>query len=387
MRILFVNPYYKPYLGGIERIIERLSAELLLDDRVQAVGVLTTRAHFPDRIVEEWPSREVIDGVQVFRCSFKPATFRHVFHAAMAGYVSADVWRVLREFEPDVIHFTYSEWWSANLLTYLASRGTPHVLSTFFHELPVNWSTRPLFAVNRWLVRRIDAIHVLSEAEKGQVSRAYGARPDRFEIIPPGVEVPATLPDRPDSGVVTILAVGRLIGSKGQLRLVHIVRKLLEQSPELRVRLWLAGEDAGDGEEILQTVREARLDSVVELLGRVSDERLPELYRQADIFALPTRVESFGLVFVEAMAYGAPVVAYAVGPVPTILTEGAILVPPGDEDAFGEALRSLILDSARRRQLGIEGYGMVLERYSWKRMAQAFMDMYNGILCRAPATS
>src|SRR5947209_6806547 len=109
MRILFVNPYYKPYLGGIERIIERLSAELGKQARVAAVGVLTTRAFFPDRWMPDLPAHEVIDGVEVFRLTFKPAVIRPFFHARLAGYFSPDVPRVLRRFRPDVIHFTYSE--------------------------------------------------------------------------------------------------------------------------------------------------------------------------------------------------------------------------------------------------------------------------------------
>src|SRR5437764_14907571 len=98
MRILFVNPYYKPYFGGIERVIERLTAELRLSRGVEAIGILTTNVYFPDRIMQGLPAHEVIDGVEVFRCIFRPSSLPNIFHAALAGYFSAGVAGVIRGF-------------------------------------------------------------------------------------------------------------------------------------------------------------------------------------------------------------------------------------------------------------------------------------------------
>jgi hypothetical protein len=73
MRILFINPFYKPYLGSTEQVVERLSSEFMLDERVEAVGILASRANSPHRTSPELPAFESIDGVQVFRCPLKPA--------------------------------------------------------------------------------------------------------------------------------------------------------------------------------------------------------------------------------------------------------------------------------------------------------------------------
>jgi glycosyltransferase involved in cell wall biosynthesis len=380
VRILFVNPYYKPYLGGIERIIEQVGAELLAREEVEAVGVLTTRIHFPDRWMHGVPPRERIDGIDVFRCRFFPSRIPRVFHAALAGYISPQVASVVSSFEPDVIHFTYSEWWGANLSIYFSTLRLPHVMSTFFHDNPHIPTTLPLYTVNRWLVPRMHAVHVLTEMERRQVHEAYGVPLQRAVVIPPGVDLDPHMTARTREDATTILAVGRLNPDKGQLALVRMVAKLRQTSEAPPLRLWLVGENAGAEVEIKRFCQSHGLDGIVQIFGHVSDEELLELYREADIFALPTRVESFGLVFLEAMAHALPVVTYGVGPIPTILTHGAVVVPPGDEAGFCDSLADLILSPQRRRRLGHEGRDLVHGLYSWRSMADRLLRVYEQTL-------
>jgi glycosyltransferase involved in cell wall biosynthesis len=326
--------------------------------------------------MHDLPDHEVIDGLDVFRCTFRPAAIPRVFHAALAGYVSPEVPRVLLRFKPDVIHFTCGEWWGANLTTYLASLGSRHVLSTIYHNMPHTRGTAPLYTVNRRLAPRMDVVHALTEVERQQVHDAYSAPLDRTIVIPPGIEPVTRVPDRAGRSRVTVLAVGRLNAHKGQLRLVSMVQRLVQDCPDLPVRLWLAGDDDEDGAAIRRFVGEHGLENVVQLFGHCPDETLWELYQQADIFALPTGYESFGIVFVEAMAHGLPVVTYGVGPVPSVLTRGAIVVPPGDEQAFSDALLDLIRDPERRRRLGAEGRALTEASYTWQAVTERFHDVY-----------
>ena len=385
MRILYVNPYYKPYLGGIERIIEQLSGYMLRQPDVEAVGVLTTRAYFPDRILSDLPAHEVIDGVDVFRCTFKPSTLPRLFHAALAGYVSLDAPGVLRRFRPDVVHSTYSEWWAGNLEVFLCSRRSAHVQSMHYHELPLVKRTLPLFLANRWLAQRVDALQVQTEVEREQVRKAYRAPLSRTVIIPPGTDIPEAVPDRAaraNSRPITILAVGRVTEHKGQFDLVRMIDAILkapgsDSLPPLRVVL--AGEDAGAGARILDYVEQHGLRGVVRLEGRPGDTELAQLYSDADIFALPTRYESFGIVFIEAMSYGLPVITYGVGPVPSILTRGSVLVPLGDAAAFQAGLDRLIRDRDLRLRLGAEARELATG-YSWERTCAQYYQLYRRIL-------
>jgi glycosyltransferase involved in cell wall biosynthesis len=380
VRILFVNPYYKPYLGGIERIIEQVSHHLLDYPDVEAIGLLTTRAHFPDRMMSELPAREQLDGIEIYRCTLRPIWLPRIFHPAMAGYFGFDVFKALRAFQPDIIHFMYSEWWSANLAIYLATWRTPHVLFAAFHNWPVTKRTLPLYTVNRWLGQRLDAVQVMTEIERTQVHQAYRVPLDRTTLTPPGVDIPDTIPDRSTRERLTILAVGRLSEHKGQIPLVQIVQQIAQEYPQIPFRLVLAGGDGGMQEKITDFIHQHQLTDRVEILGYCTDNQLRQLYSEADIFALPTKTESFGIVFIEALAYGVPVVTYAVGPVPDVLTQGALLIALGDEQGFKEALVRLLQDQNLRQQFGTTGREMVRQKYSWQATTEKLHRLYTQLI-------
>ena len=379
MRILFVNPYWKPYLGGIERIVDRVAAGLLAHPAVEAVGMLTTRVNHPER--REWPdlpAEEVLDGVHVYRCTFRPSNLPRVIAADMAGYLSRDAVRAVRRFRPTVVHFTNVIWWPANLQIFALTPRRPHVVSTFYHPVPRSKGSVPVRAATRALTRWATAVHTLSRQEITDVRAAYGTPRERFVHIPPGVDLPPSPPDRSGRGAVTILSVGRLQPEKGQDRLVRALARLRDLVPGTDVRLVLAGPDSGLGPEIRSLAGELGVAQRVTLAGRVSDQDLADLYRAADIFALPSRYESFGLVFTEAMGHGLPVVADAVGPMRSIFDRGAILAEPLDDGALASALAELVADAGRRARLSLEARAFAEAQPSWSEVTGRFVEVYRG---------
>jgi len=117
------------------------------------------------------------------------------------------------------------------------------------------------------------------------------------------------------------------------------------------------------------------LKDSVALLGDVSREQLADEYVNADLFCLPSVQEGFGIVFLEAMAAGLPVVACRAAAIPEVVLDGVTgaLVPPRDPDALADALVGLARDSARARRLGDEGRRRVLA-FTPARVADGFLD-------------
>lgn len=163
------------------------------------------------------------------------------------------------------------------------------------------------------------------------------------------------------SDKIVILTVGRLHPRKGQL---HVLDALNELPPELtkRIEYWIVGRGSrGDYESRLRR-RAARSDVTTVFLGSIDDQDLEQIYRRADIFAMTSvnhrhSVEGFGLVYLEAAAFGLPVVGHSVGGVPEAVRHGetGLLVPPGDTPALAKAFSRLIADTALREKLGANG--------------------------------
>jgi glycosyltransferase involved in cell wall biosynthesis len=129
-------------------------------------------------------------------------------------------------------------------------------------------------------------------------------------------------------------------------------------------------------------VRRLGCEGVVRFLGFRND--LPDLMAASDLFVLPSVAEAFGLVLVEALYLGVPVVATRVGGIPEIIDHGAdgVLVPPADSVVLASALMELLSNDARRMRLAGVGRAKVLERFSFEAMVRAYEALYDKLGAR-----
>jgi glycosyltransferase involved in cell wall biosynthesis len=220
---------------------------------------------------------------------------------------------------------------------------------------------------------------------------ADGADPARLHVVPCGVELerfgtdgPRAGPWRP--GAVRLLSVGRLVERKG----VETVLQALSSLPE--AELVVAGGPpahllAGDP-NVLRLRAAAAAAGVlprVHLVGRVPHDQAAQLMRAADLVVTVPWYEPFGIVPLEAMACGTPVVASAVGGMLDSVVDGetGLLVPPRDPDALAAAVRRIVADPAARGRMGHAASQAVAARYSWDRVAEATESVYRDVV--APA--
>ncbi len=177
-----------------------------------------------------------------------------------------------------------------------------------------------------------------------------------------------------------MLFVGRLASNKGLEGLVTAFAPLSRRDPS--ARLVLVGEDGGMGSNVDARARSLGLSDRVLRLGHVADDAmLANAFREARMTVLPSDYEAFGLVLLESLAQGTPVVASAVGGIPEVVEDGkaGILVPPGDATALGAALDRLWSDPDLGRRLGAFGRSEVVPRYTWESAAQKIDRLYRSI--------
>ena len=380
MHILFVSPYFKPYIGGIERVLDELSRQLLQDKHVEKVSILTTFSNYPRGVYANLASEDVDAGRYVYRLSFYPRDIPLIYHSYNAGFFSHTLPSVLLKVSPDVVHFCKTEWYIPNVLTYLFTRHTSrHVFFSSYHPKNLRLKHWPMVWFNRFLLKRVNAIHVPSRFVACDLSSIFRVPMHRISVIPNGVRPPRCIAQElRTKEPVRILSVGRLEIRKGQIELLQMFAELPRHVQE-KTSLHLVGPDQGSRQQIFKLVQLHRLHNVV-LHGLVPDDELFRLYRETDIYALPSRLEAFGLSALEAMAHGLPVVAFRQGALPEFATKGAILVEPGNWSKFAEAIVLLVHDNQLRARLGQQAREHVEGNYEWGYMAQQVARLYREIM-------
>jgi phosphatidyl-myo-inositol alpha-mannosyltransferase len=231
----------------------------------------------------------------------------------------------------------------------------------------------------RSLMRHIHYRIAVSEAARRTVSQHF---PGEYDIVPNGLDVDAFRTPRPRPPAIAAgrrhaLYVGRLEPRKGVSHLIRAIGSV--QRVVTDVRLVVVG-DGPDREKLVDLARSAGAN--VLFTGRIDDGDLPAYYQACDVVCSPSLGgESFGIVLLEAMACGKPIVASRIAGYEALIggAECGPLVPPGDAAALADALVRLLRDEALRRTLGAQGLTMV-RPYDWPAIAQRLDRIYRGVV-------
>jgi phosphatidylinositol alpha-mannosyltransferase len=238
-----------------------------------------------------------------------------------------------------------------------------------------------LYAYSRFLIQpwwhRLDGRIAHTRAALKLIGKYF---PDRYRIIPSGVDYPffaAEVPPIPRyiDHKRNILFLGRLEKRKGLPYLLEAYALLKPEMPD--TRLIVVGGDGGLRAACETYVRQKKLEDVV-FAGYVPDEELPRYYKTADVYCAPnTGAESLGIVLLEAMAAGAPIVASDIEGFSDVLTDGqeGLLVPPRNGAALAAALKEMLTDGARREEMGKAG-AETARHYSWERQSSRVLSYY-----------
>ncbi|HTV53605.1 MAG TPA: glycosyltransferase family 4 protein, partial [Terriglobia bacterium] len=244
-------------------------------------------------------------------------------------------------------------------------------------------------AAETLVMERAGGIRACSQAIVNTIEESYGValRHDRLAIIPLGMEDRSHGADlRRADDFVDILFTGRFERRKGIDVLFEAIPALCLRHP--KVRFIMAGEEAlmPGGLSLRERFRESLAaapfrDRVV-LAGKVSDEELERYLARCDIYVAPSRYESFGLVFLEAMMFGKPAIGCRAGGMPEVIEDGVtgLLAEPGDAGSLIAALERLIVDRALRQHLGEAARRRYLARYTRDHLIDRTLEFYRRVL-------
>lgn len=312
------------------------------------------------------------------------------YHLAAFSYVVCGVfasWRLGRRGRYDVVHVHWAV--PHALFGRTAAVASRAALVTTFYGAELRWARSRIpgmRALLKMAARRSVRVVAISNHTAAEVQELTGIRP---EVIPYGIGLsPAEWSSRASGSIegkagqdFTVLFVGRLVERKG-------VDVLLRAAARLRERYRLRVVVVGEGPErnhLEDLARQLGLEQLVEFRGRVTDEELARCYGSASVFVLPAVVdrrgetEGLGVVLLEAMSYGVPVVATRVGGIPDIVEDGAngLLVEAGDAEALAGALAKVAEDRALASRLGEAGRRTGENRFGWERITDRWERLYS----------
>jgi len=238
-------------------------------------------------------------------------------------------------------------------------------------------------------IRRADRIIAVSQFTKQDIMDVFNIPDSRIEVICHGAypenyvfSEEARVKLRSALGIKSqpmILFVGRLVPRKGVDILLRALPQVLR---ETEVKLVLAG--SGNQHEYQHLAQALGIPDKLCFLGRVPDDTLRLLYSSCDLFVLPSRLEGLGIVVLEAMAAGKPIIATSVGGIPELIESGqnGILVEAGDEGKLASAIVKVLSDKSLARVIGENNMKKVRERYSWEVAARKAERLYNELITK-----
>jgi len=426
---LFVTPYYEPFTSGTVAFVAAMARRLVADG--SAVTVLTTNA---ERASDFWlpsratalPRHEMRDGVIVERLALRypwpaPYTFgvlRRAGHwlarSPIPAALQRPVLRTLSRAMPplaglaaaldrlapaaDLVHIEDGSWDGLLCAAADAARrhSRPLVVRPLMHlgEASVQVHFQMAHQVDEY--RNADAVLALSAREAAAYER-LGVAARRIHRIPMGVDVPPAQ-DAPGSlrdpglgaafrqarGITRPLVafLGAQTYDKGAFTLALAAAALNQAGDAVDIAY------AGPGSDGLRAflarqpdaVRDA-LDGHIHLLGLVDEQTKHALLAACDLLALPSQVDTFGIVLLEAWLHGKPVVGADAGGIPELVREGetGLLVPFDEADSLARAIRRLIRDPALAAQLGAAGRSRTLQEYTWEHTYRALLRVYQSM--------
>jgi phosphatidylinositol alpha-mannosyltransferase len=371
LKIGVVTPYIYPLPGGVNDHVHYLVRELRA--RGHDVRIITASHGFQ-------PSREG----DVFRLGkgFSVPSNGSVGNITISPRFNSQVRDLLRAERFDLLHFHEPFVPFLSLVTLRQSRS---VNIATFHAY-AGWSLAYEFG-RRFLGiygRRLHGRIAVSAAARHFADRYF---PGDYKVIPNGVDLARFEGVEPIArwmdGTKNIFFVGRLESRKGVMDLLKAYRLLRKVGCECR--LLLAG--AGPLDKQVRRYLMTRRTGDVELLGRVSEDEKARLFATADVFVAPaTGRESFGIVLLEAMASGKPIVASDIHGYRSVVRRGeqGLLVPPGEPRALAGALARLLSDDELRARMGAAGLERA-KQFSWPSVVAKVEAYYEFVIRRLAA--
>jgi phosphatidylinositol alpha-mannosyltransferase len=364
LRIALIAEDYYPQLGGVPEHVHHLAREL------EGLG------HRATIVTSHMRMNGHVDPPYVRRVGRSVVIYANggVARLTVGWRLTSRLAELFRKERFDIVHVHGGLSPVLGIVApWAAQRAGIPVVATFHTWFPRSAGYRLWRKPLQRILDRHAATIAVSSAARDAMARYFTAP---WEIIPNGVDTDFFRPSLGSNGRrhgPRLLWLGRIEPRNDLGTVLAAMRRILERHPDAHLTV------VGDGPWRLRMERAARpLGQSVHFAGYANGDR-PHYYRNADVYLCPTKRASFGVTLLEAMACGTPLVVSDIPAFRDVAGQSqAVFAPPGDPDGWGEAVNSLIDDTARRNAMRQEGR-KVAERHAWPLVAQRVLAVYRRV--------
>lgn len=349
----------------------------------------------------------LLEGIKVFRTpyffpfrmetlSLAPGIYYHLRNSIFAKIqliflILSEIFAIILICKRERIDIIHSHWILPHGLPgmiagYLLS--IPHLCSVHGTDVTITKTYPPLIHIVRFIAHRCSYLSTNSRYTQSIIESISTNNPE-LKLIPMGVDPIEDLSNQSRGNPQgkkeeIILFVGRLIQWKGVHILISAMNKVKESNPNVQLYI------IGDGiylNHLRELVSHLNLENNVFFLGRIPDGDLSNWYQKASVFVLPSimidnQTEGLGVVLLEAMAFGLPVIGSNIGGIPDIIENNVngLLVPPGDPDALADAIIWILGNPEQVEKFRNAGIERINTDFNWSIIAERFIDIYQRIM-------
>ena len=376
MNIAQISTRYPPAPGGVETYVKVTTS--LLKKRGHLVDVYTSNLY------TEIPWKKLEDnsnGAYRLKAFSMPGEMHYPLMPSLI-YLP-----LLKKY--DIFHIHTFGTFQATLIPWYKKLGRKVVLSSHYHPPESMWGGQKRMGLRlfydkhiaKYTIKNSDAIIVESEYEKKEILKFYDKA--KVKIIPPGTNVSWLMEERhcefkKSLGINNryLLYVGRIASNKGLYDLLNAFKAIQKK---IDLSLVIVGPDSGLLKNIKEKIYKEGIQNVY-LTGYLSQNQLACAYKEAFAFVFPSHFEAFGLVLLDAMASGLPIITTITGGIPDLVSNNeGILVPPGNWRELANAIEQLYKNEEARKQYIKNSLGKVTY-YTWDRVVSDLEKLYDEVI-------
>lgn len=368
------------------------------------------------RFEKQPPLEKVTDRVRILRqpCGGRDFIPKEVLCESIPEWVS----NVQKFIQTKKLNYSFidSHYWDAGLagqmladLLNIPHMHTPHSIGSWkrdnmdgdAEELEAKYNFNRRVREERFIFDQCDILIATTPQQRDIVhGDNYEVALDKIKVIPPGYDDTRFFPVSAASRQAIkrelelegpiVMAIGRMAHNKGYDLLIQSMTTVLKRVPEARLFLAVGSTEPSDDEvrqieKLRQLTNELRIADRVILRDYISEELMPDYYRAADVFALSSRYEPFGMTAVEAMACGTPTVITTEGGLWELVKWGreAIYENPFDPDSFGHAIATVLTHPRVAHQLSRGGTQVARARFTWTGIGQQILNLIDNVESRS----